>query len=77
MKRRRSTTERPVDEVGAGNQFEHGGQVYTVATPAEQKKHPALSLAQQRPGGLILAYHEGRERVPVSFVPGSVVRVEV
>ncbi len=52
-------------------QFSHAGQTYTLATEAESKRHPAASLSAQRPGGLVLAYCEGRERVPVSFVPDT------
>ena len=52
-------------------QFNHAGQLYTLATEAESKRHPAASLSAQRPGGLVLAYCEGKERVPVSFVPDA------
>jgi len=60
-----------ISTLPVGAQFNHAGQLYTLATEAEQRKHPAASLSAQRPGGLVLAYCEGKERVPVSFVPDA------
>ena len=70
----------PIDPVAINTlaspaQFSHAGQLYTLATEAESKRHPAASLSAQRPGGLVLAYCEGKERVPVSFVPDAPVEV--
>ena len=64
-----------INTLSDGAQFNHAGQLYTLATEAESKRHPAASLSAQRPGGLVLAYCEGRERVPVSFVPDAPVEV--
>ena len=64
-----------ISTLSDGAQFNHAGQLYTLATEAESKRHPAASLSAQRPGGLVLAYCEGKERVPVSFVPDAPVEV--
>jgi hypothetical protein len=61
----------PVSTLRQPARFLHAGQFYTLATEAESKKHPAAELSAQRPGGLVLAYCEGKERVPVSFAPDA------
>ena len=61
----------PVSTLTVPARFLHAGQLYTLATEAESKRHPAASLSAQRPGGLVLAYCEGKERVPVSFAPDA------
>lgn len=60
----------PVSEVGAGQEYIHGGQVYRRATDAEVVKHMCYPMLKRRPD-LVLAYalEEDGGKMPASFAP--------